>query len=87
MCKSSVVVLPLLPGLVLSERRDFGVPGHGRCNPRWLFVYGDFVTLDGDMVLLRPRRLEDLGILRLRLTKSGRSVTRQAQRMAIAGSS
>ena len=63
------------------------MPGHGICKPRSLFVLGDFVVLDDDMLLLRLKRFKYLVTLRLRLTKSGRSVTRQAQRMAIAGSS
>ena len=46
------------------------------------------MAFDDDRPLRRPKRLDSLDTLRLRLrlTKSGRSVTRQAQRMASAGS-
>ena len=44
------------------------------------------MVLDGKDLLLRVKRLKKWGGLRLRLTKSGRNVTRHAQRMAMAGS-
>ncbi len=47
---------------------------------------GLLVFLDDGELLVRVKRVEILETLRWRSTKSGRSVMRQAQRMASAGS-
>ena len=49
-------------------------------------MYVELLASDKDELLLRLKRVESLESMGLRSTKSGRSVIRQAQRMASAGS-
>lgn len=78
--------IPLPLSLVLSLWPESFITGHWECERRSLLMSVEFVAFDDDRLLLRLKRLEYLEKLRLRLTKSGRNVTRQEQRIASAGS-
>lgn len=73
--------------LVLSFGPDSGVPDHWGCETlAWISSVG-LVFCDNDESLLRLKKgFDSLERMRLRSTKSGRSVMRQAQSMAMEGS-
>lgn len=81
------VSVPLLRDLVLSFKPDSGMSDHWGCETLPRISSVELVLCDNDELLLRlKKRFDSLERMRLRSSKSGRSVMRQAQSMAMEGS-